>query len=657
MYGLPKRKHAANGGLIVGPGTGTSDSIEKTVPAGTYILPADTTERLGFGIPGYGSNSKQQPTEQPRLGLKGLRKSMPVAVSNGEYELPPEQVHAIGAALLDQVKDATHKPAGLGLSKAMLATAKGGAQQEPRHFFADGGLVDDEQKPKQTSFDITNTPAAQRAAGISGDLARAERMQAQFDQPVTGPRGSVGSAPASGGRFGLPGYNGAPMNANRPAPAQETPPGSPGVAAEGVARTQDENGSTAPSQVDQQPGNKWVSAGNGIAMRLGANGAPEFSNDPTALAGAGAMPAGGMSRIGDGVGGGLSVGEPGDAQMAIDRFERANQERAQMIQASRRGEIGEGGGRVTVVRDSSRAPTLAELQNTRLDARQAETEAQRQQTQQGAEDYAVRRVAEDQRMGTEQLNQQLLRQQIEDGRLSAEDTQRVNHLRAVIADPNASESDRAQARQAYSALQSTTANKPAQMSASIQRLEDDDISAIGSARTMNSELARIDNQIANGELDLGLITNASSMAANALGIGGQNARNYASLNSTLEKLRNESLRLNTGVQTEGDAQRAWNELVTNLKSPELVRQRLAEIRALNDRAMGIRQGIINNRRAAQGADPLDVNAVLGTEDAEVTQSRNTPAGRPVAIETDSDYEALPSGSLFVAPDGTTRRKP
>ncbi|MGX9080604.1 hypothetical protein ACWTQY_32655, partial [Klebsiella pneumoniae] len=93
---------------------------------------------------------------------------------------------------------------------------------------------------------------------------------------------------------------------------------------------------------------------------------------------------------------------------------------------------------------------------------------------------------------------------IEEGRLSAEDLQRVNRLRAVIADPNVSESDRAQARQAYSALQGTAANKPAQMSASVQRLEDDDISAIGSARTMNSELARIDNQIANGELDLGL---------------------------------------------------------------------------------------------------------------------------------------------------------
>lgn len=468
MYGLPKRKHAANGGLIVGPGTGTSDSIEKTVPAGTYILPADTTERLGFGIPGYGSNPKQQPTEQPRLGLKGLRKSMPVAVSNGEYELPPEQVHAIGAALLDQVKDATHKPAGLGLSKAMLATARGGAQQEPRHFFADGGLVDDEQKPKQTSFDITNTPAAQRAAGIAGDPARAERMQAQFEQPVIGPRDSAGS-PASGGRFGMPGYKGAAMSANRPAPAQEAPPDSPAGAVEG-ARTQDENGSIAPSQASQQPGNSWVNAGNGIAMRLGANGAPEFSNDPSALAGAGAMPAGGMSRIGDGVGGGLSVGEPGDAQMAIDRFERANQERAQMIQASRRGEIGEGGGRVTVVRDSSRSPTLADLQNARLDARQAQTEGQRQQTQQGAANSAVERAATTQRMGTEQLNQQRLQQQIAEGDLGVQDRQRLDQLRAQINDPNLSEQQRAQAMEAYNALSITPdARLKAQQDANTQQ--------------------------------------------------------------------------------------------------------------------------------------------------------------------------------------------
>jgi len=431
MFGLPKRKHAANGGLIVGPGTGTSDSIEKTVPAGTYILPADTTKKLGFGIPGYGGNPKEQPREQPRLGIP--RKQVPVAVSNGEYELPPEQVHAIGAALLDQVKETTHKPAGFGLNKAMLAAAKGGTREEPRHFFADGGLVDDEQKPKQTSFDITNTPAAQRAAGISGDLARAERMQAQFEQPVIGPRASAGS-PASGGRFGMPGYKGAAMSTNRPAPAQEAPPDGPAGAVEGAARTQDENGSTAPRQAGQQPGNSWVNAGNGIAMRLGANGAPEFSNDPSALAGAGAMPAGGMSRIGDGVGGGLSVGEPGDAKLAHDRFERANQERQRMIEISQRGELGNNGGKLTIVRDSSRNPFLS----NRLEKRDAELNQLRQESVAGA-----------QRLETERLRQRQMEQDIQGQEQVLQASRGLGESLARLNDPKLQGEARAQAERHY----------------------------------------------------------------------------------------------------------------------------------------------------------------------------------------------------------------
>lgn len=34
-----------------------------------------------------------------------------------------------------------------------------------------------------------------------------------------------------------------------------------------------------------------------------------------------------------------------------------------------------------------------------------------------------------------------------------------------------------------------------------------------------------------------------------------------------------------------------------------------------------------------------------------------PAGAPVPIKDDADYAALPSGTLFLAPDGTTRKKP
>lgn len=576
MYGLPKRKHAANGGLIEGPGTGTSDSIKKDVPEGTYILPADTTAQLGLGMPGR--NGQGAPAqEQPRLGMPG--KQVPVAVSNGEYEMPPQDVHALGAVVLDQLKNATHQQKGFGLTKAVMAAAKGQQADGPRQFFVDGGLVEDERKPRQTSFDITNTPGlglprpgattlAQQNAprlGVGGTSSQATTEPAApraggFGVPRSGQQPAVTQQPGLGmprrattpateqeaPRLGMPGVRGlldvpagigqavagaaqVPIAAGRDAlrnVAAYAVGGDPSTLPGGAARYRDEavggvqqgldriSGATeglraagrealgvqprdgagvapaaspaptatsgmtperiqamaresaamlpeasAPSadapEFVSPAGNGYTQAGNGIAMRQGADGVPEFTNDTAAVSGARAMPAGGMSRVGDGVGGGLSVGAPGDAQMAIDRFERANQERAQMIQASRRGEIGEGGGRVTVVRDSSRSPTLADLQNARLDARQAQTEGQRQQTQQGAANSAVERAATTQRMGTEQLNQQRLQQQIAEGDLGVQDRQRLDQLRAQINDPNLSEQQRAQAMDAYNALSIT----------------------------------------------------------------------------------------------------------------------------------------------------------------------------------------------------------
>ncbi|MBH3341002.1 hypothetical protein I5L51_17970 [Pseudomonas mendocina] len=638
MYGLPKRKHAANGGLIVGPGTGTSDSIEKTVPAGTYILPADTTKKLGFGIPGYGGNPKELAREQPRLGIP--RKQVPVAVSNGEYELPPEQVHAIGAALLDQVKDGTHKPAGLGLSKAMLATARGGVQQEPRHFFADGGLVDDEQKPKQTSFDITNTPAAQRAAGISGDLARAERMQAQFDQPVTGPRGSVGSAPASGGRFGLPGYNGASMSANRPAPVQETPPGSPGVAAEGAARTQDENGSTAPSQVGQQPGNRWVNAGNGIAMRLGANGSPEFSNDPTTLAGAGAMPAGGMSRIGDGVGGGLSVGEPGDAQMAIDRFERANQERQRMIEISQRGELGNNGGKLTIVRDSSRNPFLS----NRLEKRDTELNQLKQENFSGA-----------QRQETERLQQRKLEQDIQGQEQVLQANRGLNESLARLNDPKLQGDARTQAERQYLLQVDPTGFAKAQAAsagdgdnAKLTEQQSKDLGYYTRGNQANAQLAQQGDALtARPAGDRGQLRGFADTLVRGTPLLGNSALG----NSLVSKERQ---------QAEQSGREVLAAILRKDTGAAITQQEMEIYGAMYLPQPGDSDEVLNQKADARTRALASIRGGLGTAErkaAPLLDGQRAASSGPLQISDDDGYNALPSGALFIAPDGTTRRKP
>lgn len=155
-------KPFANGGPVRGPGTGTSDEVQDEVPEGTYIMPADSTQAVGAG-------------QLASMGARGFvpgSEKVPVQLSNGEYKLPPEQVHAIGVQTLDQMKDATHQPVARGFNP-------GAAQedQEPRMFFANGGVVDED---------------AQRKAALGGGTAVASLPQEQGDAFLSTPNARAG---------------------------------------------------------------------------------------------------------------------------------------------------------------------------------------------------------------------------------------------------------------------------------------------------------------------------------------------------------------------------------------------------------------------------------------------------------------------------------
>ncbi|MCU4438734.1 hypothetical protein KTI07_04245 [Acinetobacter lwoffii] len=119
-----KKQQPKQGGKIKGSGTGTSDDVQKTVPEGTYIMPADSAVQIG----------------EQNLEQMGQGKPLDINVSNGEFQMTPEQVHAVGVQTLNQMKDRTHEPVdqpqvqgGFGLKK-------------PQLFFANGGVVEDEWK-------------------------------------------------------------------------------------------------------------------------------------------------------------------------------------------------------------------------------------------------------------------------------------------------------------------------------------------------------------------------------------------------------------------------------------------------------------------------------------------------------------------------------
>lgn len=152
MYGLQKRSKQKESGLIQGKGTGTSDDIQKNVPVGSYIMPADSTAQIG----------------EQNLEQLGQGKPLDVNVSNGEFQMTPEQVHAVGAQALDQMKEQTHTPVdqpqvqgGFGLKK-------------PQLFFANGGLV-------QNRY-----PSADEVR--KAQLARQTQTSGQSQQPRLGPQ-------------------------------------------------------------------------------------------------------------------------------------------------------------------------------------------------------------------------------------------------------------------------------------------------------------------------------------------------------------------------------------------------------------------------------------------------------------------------------------
>jgi len=143
------------------------------------------------------------------------------------------------------------------------------------------------------------------------------------------------------------------------------------------------------------------------------------------------------------------------------------------------------------------------------------------------------------------------------------------------------------------------------LSSTVVKMQNDLLTDLGTASQVNTLLDRSIDQIKSGKLNLSLRNNVLSQAANFTGMSTEASRNFASFKASLNKLRNDSLRLNKGVQTEGDAQRAWDELINNINDPNVVLQRLTEIKDINEQAMALRSDLVNQARQDSGFEPID----------------------------------------------------
>ena len=207
-------------GMVRGPGTGTSDSIPDTVPEGTFIMPADSTQALGAR----------------GLSQMGANPDVPVRLSDGEYKLPPDQVHAVGAQVLRDMKDATHKP------------SQGGAEAPPM-FFADGG-------------NVTNDVLRQGNSYSGGNVGGNITINGQLPGGTTNTTPWTGAAPpapvAAPATPATPGGAPAAPQVATPAPAAPTAP-APAAPMDWAQRNAQRNAGVSAASITNRP--EWSRTG------------------------------------------------------------------------------------------------------------------------------------------------------------------------------------------------------------------------------------------------------------------------------------------------------------------------------------------------------------------------------------------------------------
>jgi hypothetical protein len=184
------------------------------------------------------------------------------------------------------------------------------------------------------------------------------------------------------------------------------------------------------------------------------------------------------------------------------------------------------------------------------------------------------------------------------------------------------------------------ASKP--LPAGIQKAEDADYDAAQSAINLAKDADKYLTSIKSGNIKFGLKDRISITARSALGSNDPDvvARNdFERFKTTIV---NESLRLNKGTQTEGDAIRAAKEL-QGAESAADAGKAIQTLRDLNARRAGDYKSSIERRRA---------NSKLPMPEMIFESPKFEPH-----VFTNADYAALPKGAVFIDDKGVRRKKP
>jgi hypothetical protein len=162
---------------------------------------------------------------------------------------------------------------------------------------------------------------------------------------------------------------------------------------------------------------------------------------------------------------------------------------------------------------------------------------------------------------------------------------------------------------------------------------------IVSLDTSLARAAAIEAQIASGELNLGLVENTGAGFLNATGMSNQNSLNYDALLAWAKEARNAILQANTGVQTDQDAIRELDTILSSTRDERIVTAALRRFQTARSATRSALQRDIDRRQGGSASV-----AGEGGQPAAATPRRLSP----------QEAASLPPGTRFVGTDGVER---
>jgi hypothetical protein len=190
------------------------------------------------------------------------------------------------------------------------------------------------------------------------------------------------------------------------------------------------------------------------------------------------------------------------------------------------------------------------------------------------------------------------------------------------------------------------ANKP--LPSYLAKEEEADFSTASAATNIATDAYGYINRIKSGEIKFGIKDRASIRARQLLGSGDPDVVAREEYDKFVDNLINESLRLNKGTQTEGDAQREAKALRSS-ESKEAAASAMKRLIEINTRRAEGAATSVEKRRANAGFPPPSQPIAVPKFDVQII----TPAEYNSFLKNPK----FPSGTIFVDPDGVRRVKP